>query len=480
MLLFQDKFLMIRVALLALVSTLLLVTVARAHEVQPTIADLTIGSSNVEVILDWVLEAPIAGLDLEGVEDTNAAEGAEDYDALRTLDSAALETAFREAWPSISQGLSLRAGDDALPFEISGLTIPEVGNVELARNSQVILSAPLPEGDSPIVMSWTSEYGPLVVRQQGIENGYTAYLIAGGETDPIPRTGGDDQTGGQAFVEYIGVGFDHIIPLGLDHILFVLGLFFLALKMGPLLWQISAFTLAHTVTLALGSLGIIRISPDIVEPLIAASIVYVGVENVLSRGLTPWRPFIVFGFGLLHGLGFASVLSDFGLGGAHFVPKLIGFNVGVEIGQLAVIAAAFIALGILFGGHAWWRLRIASPVSIAIAMIATFWVFERTGFLDPEGTFAPFALLTEGGFAPIWTVIAVAVIAGALTVAVLAVSGLDALRDAAGIITSFVAFLGVVATFTSGAWVLTAVVMAIWILALRLQSLGGPEADAIA
>ena len=480
MLLFQDKFLMIRVALLALVSTLLLVTVARAHEVQPTIADLTIGASNVEVTLDWVLEAPIAGLDLEGVEDTNAAEGAEDYDALRTLDSAALETAFREAWPSISQGLSLRAGDDALPFEISGLTIPEVGNVELARNSQVILSAPLPEGDSPIVMSWTSEYGPLVVRQQGIENGYTAYHIAGGETDPIPRTGGDDQTGGQAFVEYIGVGFDHIIPLGLDHILFVLGLFFLALKMGPLLWQISAFTLAHTVTLALGSLGIIRISPDIVEPLIAASIVYVGVENVLSRGLTPWRPFIVFGFGLLHGLGFASVLSDFGLGGAHFVPKLIGFNVGVEIGQLAVIAAAFIALGILFGGHAWWRLRIASPVSIAIAMIATFWVFERTGFLDPEGTFAPFALLTEGGFAPIWTVIAVAVIAGALTVAVLAVSGLDALRDAAGIITSFVAFLGVVATFTSGAWVLTAVVMAIWILALRLQSLGGPEADAIA
>jgi len=480
MMLFQDKIQVLRVALVALVSTLLMVMSARAHEVQPTVADLTLNANDVVVVLDWVLEAPIAGLDLEGVEDTNAAIGAEDYDVLRALDAAALETAFRNAWPKIAQGLSLRSGDETLALELTGLTIPEVGNVELARNSQVTLTASLPAGDSAIFMMWAAEYGPLVVRQQGIEDGYTAYLISGGETDPIPRTGANDQTGGQAFVEYIGVGFDHIIPLGLDHILFVLGLFFLALKMGALLWQISAFTLAHTVTLALGSLGIIKIPPDIVEPLIAASIVYVGIENVLSRGLTPWRPFIVFGFGLLHGLGFASVLSDFGLGGTHFVPKLIGFNVGVEIGQLAVIATAFVALGILFGGHAWWRLRISSPISIAIALIATFWVFERTGLLDPEGTFAPFAMLTEGGFPPMWTVIAVAAVTGVFTIAVLAASGLDAFRDAAGLVTSFASFLGVVATFTSGAWALTAVVMAIWILALRLQSLGGPDTEAVA
>lgn len=475
MLLFQFNFMAIRVALLALLSTLVVVTSARAHEVQPTIADLTINATDVEVVLDWVLEAPIAGLDLEGVQDTNAVEGAENYDALRTLDPTALESAFRDAWPTISEGLSVSSGGETLPLQITGLTIPEVGNVELARNSQLVLTAALSAGDAPVVLSWSPEFGPLVVRQQGIENGYTAYLIAGGETDPIPRTGSDDQTGTEAFVEYIGVGFDHIIPLGLDHILFVLGLFFLALRMGPLLWQISAFTLAHTVTLALGSLGIIRISPDIVEPLIAASIVYVGVENVLSRGLTPWRPFVVFGFGLLHGLGFASVLSDFGLGGSNFVAKLIGFNVGVEIGQITVIAAAFVTLGILFGNHTWWRLRISGPVSIAIALIATFWVFERTGILDPEGTFAPFALLTEGGYPAFWTVIAVAAVAGIMTLAVLASVGLDALRDAAGIITSFVAFLGVIATFTSGAWIMTIVAMAIWILAIRIQSLGGPD-----
>ena len=470
----------LRVALFALLSTLMTINFANAHEVQPSVADLTIAETEVELELDWVLEAPIAGLDLQGIANTNDAVGAEDYDALREFAPADLEAAFREAWASISEGLTLSAGETAIPLAITELRIPEVGNTELARISRVTLSGSLPDGNDAITLNWSPEYGPLVVRQQGVENGYTTFLTSGGSTDPIPRTGGDTQTGSEAFVEYIGVGFDHIIPLGLDHILFVLGLFFLALRMGPLLWQISAFTLAHTVTLALGSLGIITISGDIVEPLIAASIVYVGVENVLSRGLTPWRPFIVFGFGLLHGLGFASVLSDFGLGSAHFVPKLIGFNIGVEIGQLAVIAAAFVTLGILFGNHSWWRLRIAGPVSIAISVIATFWVFERTGMIDPEGTFAFFALLTEGGLAPLWTTVVVAAIAGVLTAAVMAATGLDAMRDAAGIITSFTAFLGVVATFTSGAYVLCAVLMGVWILAIRLQSLGGPEAEATA
>lgn len=470
--------LVLRVALAALVSTLLTLTFARAHEVQPTIADLEITSESVELSLGWVLEAPVAGLDLEGVEDTNATEGAETYDALRALPAEEFEAAFREAWPEISQAFGLTSGGEALLFEITGVDIPVEDNLELPRQSTLSLSAPLPAGDAPVVMNWPAEFGPIVIRQVGIENGYTAYLINGGESDPIPRTGADTQTAGAAFVEYIGVGFDHIIPLGLDHILFVLGLFFLALRMGPLLWQITAFTLAHTVTLALGALDIIRISPDIVEPLIAASIIYVGVENVFARGLTPWRPVVIFCFGLLHGLGFASVLSDFGLGGSHFVPKLIGFNVGVEVGQLSVIAAAFLCFGILFGNHDWYRRRIATPVSIAIAVIATFWVFERTGMIDPEGTFAPFAMLTEGGFASMWVLIAAAAMAAIMTALVLVAPGQDAMRDLAGALTSFVMFMGVIATFTSGAFIMTAVLTAIWILAIRLQSMGGPEAEA--
>ena len=139
---------------------------------------------------------------------------------------------------------------------------------------------------------------------------------------------------------YVPVGFDHIIPKGLDHILFVLGLFFLTLRISALLWQISAFTLAHTVTLAAGAMGWVTISGSVVEPLIAASIVLVAVENIFSQNLHRWRPALIFGFGLLHGLGFASVLQEFGLPDEQFIAALIGFNIGVEIGQLTVIACA--------------------------------------------------------------------------------------------------------------------------------------------
>jgi len=164
----------------------------------------------------------------------------------------------------------------------------------------------------------------------------------------------------------------------LDHILFVLGLFFLSTRLAPLLWQVTAFTAAHTVTLALGMLGYVTVPASIVEPLIAASIVYAGVENVLSRGLSPWRPAVVFVFGLLHGLGFASVLGDIGLNPSQFVTGLIGFNVGVELGQLTVLALAFLAVGLWFRNKPWYRARISNPASIAIALVGAFWVVERT------------------------------------------------------------------------------------------------------
>jgi hypothetical protein len=112
--------------------------------------------------------------------------------------------------------------------------------------------------------------------------------------------------------------------------------------------------------------------------LIAASIVYVAVENVVARGLTPWRPVIVFLFGLLHGLGFASVLADVGLPPGQYVPSLIGFNVGVEIGQLTVVALAYLTVGYWFGDKPWYRARIATPASLAIAAVGAWWVIERT------------------------------------------------------------------------------------------------------
>ena len=137
------------------------------------------------------------------------------------------------------------------------------------------------------------------------------------------------------------------------------------------------FTLAHTVTLALGSLGWIAIPGSIVEPLIAASIVYVAIENVFTQTLRPSRTLVIFGFGLLHGLGFASVLGDFGLPGNSFVPALIGFNVGVELGQLTVVAIAYFGIALWCRNHPDYRQWVTIPASIIIGLIGAWWFVER-------------------------------------------------------------------------------------------------------
>ena len=465
-----------KVMLGLLVSTLVTITVARAHEVQPSVMDIEFNGDRLSIMLDWVIEAPVAGLDLDGIEDTDDAEGADEYDRLRALSASELNADFTKAWPSLQRKFTIQAGNAQLVPELLEIVTPSIENLEIPRTSTLELSTALPADGSPVVIGWTSDLGPLVVRQRTIEGGYAGYLVSGQLSDPIPREGTVDQSAWEAFVDYISVGFDHIIPKGLDHILFVLGLFFLALQIRPLLWQVTAFTLAHTVTLALGALDIIRISPDIVEPLIAASIVYVAVENLIVRRLHPWRPVIVFCFGLLHGLGFASVLQDFGLGSDHFIPKLIGFNVGVEVGQLSVIAATWLAFGLLFGSHDWYHRRIAAPVSVAIAAIALFWVLERTGTIDPGGAWAPFSLLTEGGLPPLSVTAVACIVAAVLTGLVMTILGSDMLRDVAGFLTSLVMFLGLTATFTSGAWIMAAFLVVAWVLSLRLQSLGGQDA----
>jgi hypothetical protein len=122
---------------------------------------------------------------------------------------------------------------------------------------------------------------------------------------------------------------------------------------------------------------VIALSPAIVEPLIAASIVAVAVENLLTARLHAWRVFVVFGFGLLHGLGFAGVLTEIGLPRNEFITGLIAFNVGVEGGQLSVIALAWASFGYWFRERPWYRTRIVLPMSAAIALTGAYWMVER-------------------------------------------------------------------------------------------------------
>ncbi len=174
---------------------------------------------------------------------------------------------------------------------------------------------------------------------------------------------------------YLQQGYIHILPRGLDHILFVLALFFASTQMKPLIWQVSAFTLAHTITLGLAVLGYVRLDASIVEPIIALSIAFVAIENLVFRDITRWRPAIVFAFGLFHGLGFAGVLTDYGLPQDQILPSLLSFNVGVEAGQLTIVAACWLALH-RFADAPWypWLVRLASG---GIAVMALWWTVER-------------------------------------------------------------------------------------------------------
>ncbi|WP_299499548.1 HupE/UreJ family protein [uncultured Roseobacter sp.] len=347
-----------------------------AHELVPTIADLTVVDGQ-SVVLDFRinLEAFLAGVDLDVAENTDDDAAGETYTTLRGLsgaDLAARVPQLVEFWNTVP----LAESSAPLAFGITSVEVPDDLSAELPRISLLRLTAQMPDAASAITVNWPKGSGALVLRQQGVEDPFTGYL-AGGESSPaIAFGGGGAQSLMGAFLAYIPVGFDHILPKGLDHILFVLGLFFLSTKLGPLVWQVSAFTLAHTATLALGALGLVKINPGLVEPLIAASIVFVAVENIFTSGLNPWRPVVIFAFGLLHGLGFASVLGEFGLPEGQFVPALIGFNIGVEIGQLTVIAIAFAAVG-WFARKAWYRSRIAVPASCVIATVGAYWFVER-------------------------------------------------------------------------------------------------------
>ena len=176
--------------------------------------------------------------------------------------------------------------------------------------------------------------------------------------------------------QYTVLGFEHIIPKGLDHILFVVGLFLLTPNWRSLAVQVTAFTLAHSVTLALAVFDVISAPAAIVEPLIAATIVAVALDNILAKRLRTWRTAAVFGFGLLHGLGFASMLRALGLPKGEEALALVSFNVGVELGQFAVLAAAFALVG-WFRHKDWFRGRIAIPASLAIAAFGAFWMIER-------------------------------------------------------------------------------------------------------
>jgi hydrogenase/urease accessory protein HupE len=359
---------------------LLVCSSAAAHEIRSAVATIELmADGRYELALAVNIEAVVAAVSPQH-RDTDESPNAREYNRLRALAPEALRAAITAHLPHYLEGIALAFDGERLRPALSGTDIPDVGDVALSRQSVVRLSGTAPAGAKTLSFSYPARHGDCVLRvREGAGQRLDAVWLKNGVRSApyVVGKGFDQRTLVDVVREYTVLGFTHIVPLGLDHILFVLGLLLLSTRMAPLLIQVTAFTVAHSVTLALSVFGVLSLPSSIVEPLIAASIVYVAVENIFTRQLKPWRALVVFAFGLLHGLGFAGVLNEVGLPQGQFVPALVSFNIGVELGQLAVIAMAFVAVGLWARNKTWYRARVMVPESTAIALVGLFWTVQR-------------------------------------------------------------------------------------------------------
>lgn len=307
---------------------------------------------------------------------------------LASAEPEAREQALGRLRAYVAKAVRIRAGGELVPVEVSfpdALDLatpvaPEPGAALLGARARLAGRLARGAGAEGVTFAVAPRFGStlLSLRWQGEAAQAVQHLAPGAESAPFRLASSAAAAGSSAiFVSYLALGFEHILPRGADHILFVLGLFLLSAEVRALLWQVSAFTVAHSVTLALAIYGLVRIPAEVVEPLIALSIAFVALENLLTSELRPWRPFVVFGFGLVHGLGFAGVLSRLALPKGELLPALLAFNAGVELGQLTVIGMAFACVGWLRASPR-YRHFVVIPGSTAIAAVGIVWAVQRS------------------------------------------------------------------------------------------------------
>ena len=364
---------------------------ATAHTLMPTLVLVSFGQpGSVDIKIDADLLLLLGS--------------PEAYYQLATLPPARQQEMARRLAPRLTANLQLFAGSQLLQPRLTGFSVAQASKADFLdastnKASTFRFVAALPVGGGPLRLvlpigadiSYPIAY-TVQVPARGLSR--TRWLDEGmHESDPFAWAGlvpagaaavpaamapfdPDALPWWRQLALYLRLGFHHIVPQGVDHILFVLGLFFLGITWRKLLLQTTVFTIAHASTLFLSMYGIFRLPSHIVEPAIALSITWIAIENVVRPRLGPGRLAIVFCFGLLHGLGFASSLSAVPFPRRQFIFALLGFNFGVDAGQLFVIAVAFVLVG-WFRNRSWFRARIAIPCSLVIAAIGLFWAAQR-------------------------------------------------------------------------------------------------------
>jgi hydrogenase/urease accessory protein HupE len=384
---------------------------AHAHDIRPAVMDIGFsqnGSDYLDVRLGFTAESYLAGMDVSGLSDTDNSPVADEYNRLRMLPPEQLGALVEQVFPQLAQDIVIALDQQIFApgsWELQDIIVEDVTNPELIRETQIRFRLPFPtpapesspesspasspDGQAMVNINWPMAMGGLLIRQHGDNSNasYVEFLHVGGQSRGFALGEIYQLSLFDIVQRYIHSGIIHIVPHGLDHILFVIGLLAFSRSGHHLLLQISLFTVAHTLTLAGASLGLITLSPALVEPLIALSIAYIGVENLLrsSPQITPqftlMRGGVVFALGLLHGLGFASVLADFGLPDTAFLASLISFNIGVELGQLIVVIPLFVLFRYILAEPKYYKIIFQVPVSVLIALTGIYWALERVGMI---------------------------------------------------------------------------------------------------
>jgi hydrogenase/urease accessory protein HupE len=343
-----------------------LTVLAEAHDPGLSTATVTVGDQQIDALLGFARQDAVFMLPANAIStDIGTSEG---FQAVRS----GLEAVT-------ASGFNLYLGDERLaPFQTTA-------QLKDSKNIEILLRFKRTNAVQLRLLSTFFERFPLghreflSVQTAAGANLAEALLSAKKNTFQVnlPATTAVSLHNGNSFLEFLKLGVEHILT-GYDHLLFLFGLMVVCRDLRSLLTVITCFTVAHSITLALAALDIVRLPGRIVEPMIAASIAYVGVENLLRGDVPKWRSLIAFFFGLVHGLGFADALRELGINSGRFgiVMPLVGFNLGVEIGQLCVAA---MVLPIL------WNLR-RKPVfirrwvpvfSVAVAFAGSYWMIER-------------------------------------------------------------------------------------------------------
>lgn len=357
---------------------LLLTSSGFTHEIKPAVTTLTLQDQHrYQLIIKTNLEALLLGLGTQHKETSDTPQ-ADAYNRLRSLPAEAFKERAAAELEQRLQSVALLGDGQPLALGNATISVPDDTEPTRARTSTLLFEGRLDAATRSLEWHWPAQYGATVFRVRFADGrqGVSEWLKNGGATQPITLQGDDPISSGDVVEQYLVLGFTHIVPLGVDHILFVLGLFLLSMHWRPLLIQVTTFTLAHTITLGMTIYGLIALPASIVEPIIAASIVYVAVENLLSPTLKSSRIALVFVFGLIHGMGFAGVLSELGLPESEFLSALISFNIGVEFGQLAVILLAWLGLA-RWVPEKHYRRFVVIPGSLLIAGIGAYWTIER-------------------------------------------------------------------------------------------------------